>query len=379
MPRRGENIYKRKDGRWEARSISFYDETGRAHYKSVYAKSYAEAKSKKKKISQPEHLPIRHAPTRKCSSFGEACYMWLNDIRQKVKESTYAKYRGMLDAYVIDSLGGCPMEHINVELLEQFFMGLLVHGKSDGTGLSAKSVSDVKSVVKMVLAYAQRQGWMDRCCIDHIVIRQEHRQIRVLEQKEQADLEKYLLTAPSNLHIGIYLSLYTGIRLGELCALRWEKIDLNERQLDIHKTMMRIRDYSVDSDRKTKVVETPPKSACAVRTIPIPDFLLCLLRDRSAGMTGQEYLLTGRADQYMEPRLVEYHFQKIVKRLGINNAHFHCLRHTFATRCVEAGFDVKTLSVILGHAAVQMTMNRYVHPTIDMKRTNMERLRQAAI
>lgn len=378
MPRRGENIYKRKDGRWEVRCIAFYDETGRAHYKSLYAKSYAEAKMKKQEACIPNHPPIKTISGSTCSSFGEACWLWLCNIQPKVKESSYVKYRNILDTYVIPILGHYGMGRMNAGLLEQYFTDLLEHGKSDGTGLAAKSVCDIKSVIKMVILFSSQEGWMSNCGIAHIVIKQGNKQIRVLAQEEQANLEKYLLSELSNVSMGIYISLYTGIRLGELCALQWEKIDFGEKMISINKTMIRLKDYAHSSGKSTRVVETSPKSPCANRMIPIPDFLLQLLREKSIGMEGQAYLLTGRADKYMEPRLLEYHFQKITKDLGIKNANFHCLRHTFATRCVEVGFDVKTLSVILGHATIHITMNRYVHPTVDMKRSNMEKLGQLA-
>lgn len=377
MPRRGENIYKRKDGRWEVRYIESYDETGRAHYKSLYAKTYTEAKYKKQKAYSQD--PSRKTGSEQSSySFGEICSLWLCNIQLNVKESSYVKYRCILDTYVKPTLGCYSMEKIDTGLLEQYFAGLLEHGKLDGTGLAAKSVSDIKSVIKMVLIFAIQEGWAADCGIDHIVIKQGRRQIRVLSPEEQEDLEKYLLSEMSKVHMGIYISLYTGIRLGELCALRWEGIDLRKKMITIEKTMLRIKDYSQSSKKKTKIIETSPKSSCAIRTIPIPDFLLQLLCDQSVGIEKQAYLLTGRIDKFMEPRLVEYHYQNIMRRLGIENVNFHCLRHTFATRCVELGFDVKTLSVILGHATIHITMNRYVHPTMDMKRNNMEKLGRLA-
>lgn len=375
MSRRGENIYKRKDGRWEARYIEYYDESGKAHYKSVYAKTYVDVKNKKKKISLSGQQRSKTVIEPTGVSFGEMCGLWLCKIQPHVKESTYVKYRGILDTYVIPKLGANMVGKINAQIMEQYFAGLLEHGKSNGTGLSAKSVSDIKSVIKMVLIFAMQEEKVCSCNIDHILIKQEKKQVRVLTKEEQEDLENYLLSDISYIHMGIYISLYTGIRLGELCALRWEQIDFSAKLIAIKKTMLRLKDYSSKSQKKTKIVETLPKSSSAVRTIPISDFLLQVLHKKS-GMEKQAYILTGRSDKYVEPRLMEYHFKKIVKKLGIEHVNFHCLRHTFATRCVEAGFDVKTLSVILGHSSIQITMNRYVHPTIDMKRENMKKLEQ---
>lgn len=375
MPRRGENIYKRKDGRWEARYIEYYDEVGKAHYKSIYAKTYVEVKNKKQKVNLPEQQWSKTVTEQTSISFGEVCGLWLCKIQSHVKESTYVKYRGILDTYVIPKLGANITGKINMQIMEQYFASLLEHGKSDGTGLSAKSVSDIKSVIKMVLIFAMQEEKVCCCNIDHILIKQERKQVRVLTKEEQANLENYLLSDISYIHMGIYLSLYTGIRLGELCALRWEQVDFSAKMIAVKKTMLRLKDYSSDSQKKTKIVETLPKSPSAVRTIPISDFLLQVLHKKS-GMEKQAYILTGCRDKYVEPRLMEYHFKKIMKKLGIENVNFHCLRHTFATRCVEAGFDVKTLSVILGHSSIQITMNRYVHPTIDMKRENMKKLEQ---
>ncbi len=385
MPRRGENIYKRKDGRWEARYIAYYDEAGKAHYKSLYAKTYIEVKRKKQQVNLPQRQRPKPESSQESVSFEKICRLWLEAIQPHVKESTYVKYRGILDTYVIPKLGSCIMNTgpldtkvtqsgpLNAKVLEQYFAGLLEHGKSDGTGLSAKSVSDIKSVIKMALIFAVQKELGGGCNMDHILIKQENKQVRVLTKEEQARLEQYLLAEPSGIHVGIYISLYTGIRLGELCALRWEQVDLNKNMISIQKTMLRLKDYASASQKKTRVVETLPKSPSAVRTVPVSDFLSGILHEKS-GMEKQAYVLTGSKDKYVEPRLMEYHFKKITKKLGIEGANFHCLRHTFATRCVEAGFDIKTLSVILGHSSIQITMNKYVHPTLDMKRENMKKL-----
>ena len=127
-----------------------------------------------------------------------------------------------------------------------------------------------------------------------------------------------------------------------------------------------------DPDRRTKVITTPPKSTCSVREIPLPSDLFGLLKEME--MPADTYVLTGARDIYVEPRTMENRFKAIVKTCGIADANFHALRHTFATRCIELGFDAKSLSEILGHSSVKITMDRYVHPTMDLKQKNMEKL-----
>jgi integrase len=171
--------------------------------------------------------------------------------------------------------------------------------------------------------------------------------------------------------LGVLLSLYTGIRIGELCALRWENIDLTEKTMRINSTMQRIPDFTGGA-AKTQVTITSPKSKCSVRTIPLPDFLAALLASFAA--QPKAFLLTGEKLRFVEPRTVQNRFKAYIKACGIESANFHCLRHTFATRCVELGFDVKTLSEILGHSSVNITLGRYVHSSLDLKRTNMAKL-----
>ena len=127
-----------------------------------------------------------------------------------------------------------------------------------------------------------------------------------------------------------------------------------------------------DSGPKSKVIVTTPKSRCSIRTIPIPDDIASVIIDFRQSKNG--YFLTGQENKYIEPRTMQNHFKRLLKKCAIDSSNFHALRHTFATRCVELGFDVKTLSEILGHASVNITMNRYVHPSMELKRENMQRL-----
>ena len=195
--------------------------------------------------------------------------------------------------------------------------------------------------------------------------------MRVLSRYEQTALCQYIYGNLNPYNIGILLSLFTGIRIGELCALRWEDISLQEQTIRIHQTLQRVQDKS-NGPHKTKIVITTPKSASSIRTIPLPDDLVKILKNYKAVDSG--YFLTNRLDRFVEPRIMQYRFKAVLKNSSVESANFHSLRHTFATRCIELGFDVKSLSEILGHASVNITMNRYVHPSLELKKQNMQRL-----
>ena len=196
-------------------------------------------------------------------------------------------------------------------------------------------------------------------------------ELRVLTKREKNKLEKYCKNSNTLRDIGIVICLNTGLRIGEICALRWEDISLSEQTIYIHQTLQRIQNLS-DNIPKTKIIITTPKSACSIRTIPLPDELYNILIKHQKPSRG--YLLTNDDNKFIEPRTLQNRFKKILKDIHIADTNFHTLRHTFATRCIELGFDIKSLSEILGHATVNITMNRYVHPTLEMKKENMQKL-----
>lgn len=167
------------------------------------------------------------------------------------------------------------------------------------------------------------------------------------------------------------MCLFTGLRVGEICALRWEDISFSDHTIHVHQTLQRIQNRA-NSKQKTKIVITAPKSACSIRTIPVPNDLIVILASYKTSSKG--YILTNCEQTPLEPRTMQNHFKRALQKSGIAPANYHSLRHTFATRCIELGFDVKSLSEILGHASVNITMNRYVHPTMELKQENMQRL-----
>ena len=167
--------------------------------------------------------------------------------------------------------------------------------------------------------------------------------------------------------LGIYICLFTGLRLGELCALKWSDLDMNLKLLHVNSTVQRIR--VSDKQTKTCLIETPPKSFCSKREIPISDQLYQFLKEFHCQ---DKNVLNGKAP--MEPRTMQNKFKKYLKLSGIRDTNFHTLRHTFATNCIQMGADVKSVSEVLGHSDVKITLNRYVHPSMETKRSYLNAL-----
>lgn len=371
MPRKGENIYKRKDGRWEGRFIKSRTSTGKAVYGYVYARTYREAKAKLR-----EHLSLYNpapdeSPKRSSDSFSSVAIDWFDSIKLQTKESTRNKYQNLLDSYILPVYGELPLEHITYDFIENHCNTLLQYGGKNRTGLSPKTVTDTLSVVRNILRFAIRKGKAVPCDGSAIQIKHLSKTMRVLSKTEQDKLCQYLFSDLDACNIGILVCLFTGLRVGEICALRWEDISFADHTLRVHNTLQRVQNRS-GSGPKTKIIVTTPKSDCSIRTIPIPESLVRILIKHQTSPKG--YLLTNCESKFVEPRTMQNRFKRALKRSGIESANFHAIRHTFATRCIELGFDVKTLSEILGHATVNITMNRYVHPTLELKKESMERL-----
>ena len=372
MPRKGENIYKRKDGRWEARYIKHRTPDGKAIYGYVYATSYKEVKRKRQiLLVEAGSSAIHPYDNQKPVTFECMAHDWYQSIAPQVKESTKNKYGNLLNSYIIPRLGSLTIDSLTYEVIEEQANHLLATGGRTQCGLSPKTVSDILSVIRCILKYAARNGNTILCDARAIQVKRCPKEMRVLSRGEQARLCEYLYSDLNASNIGILLSLFTGIRIGELCALRWEDISLQEQTMRIHQTMQRVQDKS-GSTQKTRIVITAPKSSCSIRTIPLPEQLIGILEGYRTTDSG--FFLTNSPDKYIEPRTMQNKFKAALKHSTVDSANFHSLRHTFATRCVELGFDVKSLSEILGHASVSITMNRYVHPSLELKKKNMQRL-----
>lgn len=366
MPKQGKNIYLRKDGRWEGRYIKDRI-AGKTHYGYVYGKSYEEAEQKLEAAFAEKSALIHE----KGGSFAELSTEWLQLKAPQLKASSIAKYTNLLNLYLLPTFGDKPVSEISRSAIIQLSSELLTSGGAKANGLAPKTVNSILSLMTNILEYAARERSVQTADTKDISIKQPQKPMRILSRAEQQRLSSYLRDNLTPCNMGILLCLYTGLRIGEICALTWEDILMDEQHLYIHQTMQRIqvKDSGV---KKTEVIIMPPKSGCSIRIIPIPDEICQLLSQIQK--QDKAYLLTGMVHSYVEPRNMENRFKAVTKECDIHDVNFHALRHTFATRCVELGFDVKSLSEILGHASVNITMNRYVHPSMELKKKNMNLL-----
>lgn len=362
MPRKGENIFKRKDGRWEGRYIKDRDLSNKAVYGYLYGKSYTEVKQKLERVkSQKASCNILSA------NFAKLSEEWLENKRLCVKESTLAHYKMIIGKHILPLLGKYDVSAVSLDVVQQYMNRLLLDG------YAVKTANDILTVIKSILKYAERKGFHHNCDLSIISLKAHKSEVEILTLFEQERLCNYLVNNLNDKNLGILLCIYTGIRIGELCALKWSDIDMREKVLSVNKTMLRIRDnYSEQHGSKTKIIITPPKSEDSIREIPIPNFVINILKNFRRNPDA--YVLTGTETDFIEPRSMQYYFKKVLKKCGIRSVKFHILRHTFATRCIENGFEIKSLSEILGHSSIKITLDRYVHSSMDLKRKNMEKL-----
>ncbi|MBQ4046569.1 MAG: site-specific integrase [Lachnospiraceae bacterium] len=355
---------------------------------------------------------------------------WLNIKKSSVKDSTYDKYCNSFHTMILPYVGDVRINGLTTGLMEEFIEKLFKKG------YAAKSISDTMSILKGILAYACLHGASCPANLKVIRVRREQAQaeIRVFSEEEQAALMEYLSSNQSPRNMGIQIALYTGLRVGELCALTWDDIDLDQKVIHVRRTMQRIRNRQ-SSGARTLIVCTSPKSRTSKREIPISDKILpqlyflwnlAWIRNPYAGhdiplyedglspdeeeRQGQKsgrpsgdkalwkrlekryrmhreeltergleelrrsYVLTGTGSECIEPRNMQYQIAKVLKHCGLEPAGFHATRHSFATRCAERGCETKALSEILGHSSVTITLNRYVHPSMEAKKSVIDKL-----
>lgn len=369
MSRRGENIRKRKDGRWEARYPIGKDEKGRTIYGSVYASTYKEAKDKRRQRLEEQPVGSTNCPD---NSFRNLLFLWIADNQVRLKPSTIYRYQYLIDTHILPDLGTKPLDGITSTVINAFLSDKLEHGRLDGSGgLSAAYVRSITLVIVSALRFGIDQGL---CSVVGLKINKPTvmpKELPVLSASQQLILERLLQTDTDETKLGVLISLYTGLRIGEICALTWNDIDLKNEVIYVRKTVVRIKS-DTGEQTKTRLIIDAPKTAASLRCIPICSTLQAALSSFAPKVTSQ-YVVSA-TDNFVSPRTYDYRFKKLLDACQLPQINYHALRHTFATRCIEAGVDVKSLSEILGHGDVSVTLNTYVHSSMDLKRIQLEKI-----
>lgn len=305
---------------------------------------------------------------RKKLTLKEMGELWLQSKKLSVKESSYCNYKRNLEDHIYPVIGDLRYSTLSKQRLNEFVEYLLISGRKDGNGgLSKGTVKDIITLLKSVSKFAYHEYGLKNICEGLKLPKLKKNEIQVLSNIERKRLENYLLSNVKLSNICTLLSLYTGLRIGEVCGLKWEDIDFKKGCLSVNKTVERI---SIGNG-KTKVVVESPKTESSIRKVYVPSFIMELLKEHKK--SSDLFVLSGKLKP-TEPRTLQYRFEKILKSAGIREMTFHSLRHTYATLCIEKGMDIKTLSELLGHSDVKITLNSYVHSSDRLKRKYVKRL-----
>jgi len=290
---------------------------------------------------------------------------WIEDKKKYVKRSTYALYSVLLENHILPAFG--TSRSLNEAQVQDFIF------KKISSGLSRKSVRDIVAVIKMIKRYGIRKGVLEpsEWCLK-FPMQPAKSSPAVMSLQDQKKILHYIEMNFTFKSLGIYICLLTGMRIGEICALKWKDIDFEYGIFHVRRTIERI--YIIeDGQRRTELLVGTPKTATSSRVIPISRGLLRILRPLKKIVNEDNYFLTN-GQRPLEPRSYRAYYFRLLKMLSIQRVKFHGLRHSFATRCIESGCDYKTLSSILGHADISTTLNLYVHPDIAQKKKCIEKV-----
>lgn len=290
---------------------------------------------------------------------------WKEEKKKYVKKSTYAAYQLLIQNHIKPYFG--DLYEVNEEKIQQF-----VFDKLDA-GLSEKTIRDIIIVLKMILKFGIKNGYLEYVQIDaKFPSKQEKKDLDVLSKADQKKFMEHLRNNFTFKNLGIFICLSTGMRIGEICGLRWCDVDTAEGVIKVRHTLQRI--YIIEGEtRHTELLLDTPKTANSVRDIPMSSELLKMLKSLNK-VVNENYYVISNDIKPIEPRTYRNYYKKLCKQLDIPELKFHGLRHSFATRCIESKADYKTVSVLLGHSNISTTLNLYVHPNKEQKKKTIDKM-----
>lgn len=295
----------------------------------------------------------------------EIAAAWKEYKRPYVKQSTMAAYVLILENHILPTFGE------DNSLPEQSVQAFVLHKIE--SGLSTKSVKDILIVLKMVMKFGVKKEWMTYYEWDiKYPPSSENKVLDVLSVTNHRKILNHIQSHFTFMGLGIYISLSTGLRIGEICALKWSDINVTDGILTVNRTIERI--YIIEGEKKhTELVINTPKTKNSCREIPMNKELLGMLKPLKKVVNDDYYILTND-ERPTEPRTYRNYYKRLMEKLDIPKLKYHGLRHSFATRCIEVGCDYKTVSVLLGHSNISTTLNLYVHPNMEQKKLCIDKV-----
>lgn len=299
------------------------------------------------------------------TTFSKGCDEWLIYKQNTVKESSYLNYKFKINRYLRPDLGNKTLKEFT-----KYDMNEYIIKKKDQKGITENILKDCVMLLKSILRFLKRKYGVEFDLDFRYRLNGNSNEIVVFNEKERQKLFKYIAKSDKVKTLGIFISLYAGLRIGEVCGLKWEDIDFENKMLNVRRTVQRV--YL--GKNESKIIVTTPKSKNSVRKIPLSKVLINKLRPLSNMFSKNDYILTGSLDKCYEPLVYRYTYKVVLKNSNISYRKYHCLRHTFATRCIRVGMDIKSLSEVLGHSNIGITLSTYVHSSYEVKKKYIDKL-----
>lgn len=364
MSKRGENIYKRKDGRWEGRYIKGRKLDGKIHYGYVYASNYRTAQDKLIRMKYLHQTETHHKVCYTGNTKQWLTYWLESEIKDRVKLSSYASYHYKIEHYIIPMVGECSLNHLTSDVIQKLIVDLRCQS------LSVNTIKNVMTIFKQAINAAVLADYMTQNPFDGIQMPTEQKsKVSALTLEEQRKIEDVAQRDPNGLPT--FLALYTGMRIGEISGLQWSDIDFERDAILVKHTYQRMPLRI--GNQKTQLSLSKAKSLSSERMIPLGRLTKKKLLDRRKQMPDSSFVFENNHHP-IEPRLLTYHFKKMMTSIDLPDVHFHQLRHTFATRCLEAQENIAVISAILGHHSVKTTLDIYTDALTFQKRAMIEKM-----